>query len=379
MDQSTKYQVCTNCVMDTSDSLITFDEKGMCDHCRNFYENIKPNWHTDERGHAQLKKMIEQVKRAGRKRDYDCLIGISGGVDSSYLAYVATEKWGLRPLILTVDVGWNLNVAIENVEKIVKGLGLDMVTEVVNWEEMKDLQRAYFMSQVPYQDIPQDHAIFAAVYNFAAKHHFKYVLTGGNFSTECVREPNEWVHQNDIAQIKDIHRKFGKVPLKTFPLCGMFKYRLYYRYLKGMHIVKPLDWIPYVKADAIRELGERFGWVPYQNKHFENVFTRFYEGYWLTHKFGYDKRRCHFSSLILTGQLTRERALEILEQPPYDGKQALDDLEYIAKKLDMTPDEFRNLMAGENKTWRDYRSNKTLIDMAVKIAQAVGMERRNFR
>jgi len=374
-----EYQICTNCVMDTSDSLITFDEKGMCDHCRNFYDNIKPNWHTDERGQAQLNKMIEQVKRAGRKRDYDCLIGLSGGVDSSYLAYMAAEKWGLKPLILTVDVGWNLNVAIENVEKIVKGLGLDMVTEVVNWEEMKDLQRAFFMSQVPYQDGPQDHAIFAAVYNFAAKHRFKYVLTGGNYSTECVREPNEWVHINDIAQFKDIHRKFGTIPLKTFPFCGMFKYRLYYRYFKSMRIVKPLDWIPYVKADATRELGERFGWVPYKNKHFENVFTRFYEGYWLTHKFGYDKRRCHFSSLILTGQLTRERALEMLEQPPYDEKQALDDLEYIAKKLDMTPDEFRKLMAGENKTWRDYRSNKTIIDMAIKIAQTVGMERRNFR
>ena len=167
MNKTRQYQMCINCVMDTTDAIITFDENGMCDHCQNFYNNIKPNWHTDERGQAQLNKMIKRVKHAGRRHDYDCLIGISGGVDSSYLSYLAAEKWGLRPLILTVDVGWNLNVAIENVEKIVRGLGLDMVTEVVNWEEVKDLQRAYFMAQVPYQDIPQDHAIFAAVYNYA--------------------------------------------------------------------------------------------------------------------------------------------------------------------------------------------------------------------
>ena len=373
------YQVCTNCVMDTSDSVIEFDEKGMCDHCRNYYDNILPNWHPDETGAKQLEKTINEIKTKGKNKEYDCLIGLSGGMDSSYLLYCAKEKWGLRPLVMTVDAGWNLNVAVDNIDRLVKGMDIDMVTEVVNWEEMKDLQTAYFKAQVPYQDIPQDHVIFASVYNYAAKHGFKYVLTGGNFSTECVREPNEWVHQNDIAQIKDIHKRFGKSPLKTFPLCGMFKYRLYYRYIKGMKIIKPLDLIPYTKEKAIAEMEQRFGWVRYPNKHFENVFTRFYEGYWLPHKFGFDKRRAHFSSLILTGQLKREDALEILKKPPYDEAQAMEDMEYIAKKLDMTTDEFIDLMNGENKTYRDYKSRKQFIDLAVKIAQFVGMERRNFR
>jgi N-acetyl sugar amidotransferase len=365
--------------MDTSDSVIVFDENGMCDHCHNFYENLQPNWHTDERGAAQLEKVLDEIRRHGKGRDHDCLIGLSGGVDSSYVAYMAAEKWGLRPLIMTVDAGWNLNVAVDNIERIVKGLNLDMVTEVVNWEEMKDLQTAYFKSQVPYQDTPQDHVIFASVYNYAVKHGFKHLVTGGNHSTECVREPIEWVYQNDIVQIKDIHRRFGKIPLKTFPLCGMFRYRLYYRYIKGLKVVRALDYIPYTKETAIKELSERFGWIPYQNKHFENVFTRFYEGYWLTTKFGYDKRRAHFSSLILTGQLKREDALDIIAHPPYDEKQAMEDMEYIAKKLDMTVDEFKDLMRGENKTYKDYKSQARMIELAVRVAQFVGMERRNFR
>jgi N-acetyl sugar amidotransferase len=365
--------------MDTTDSEIKFDDDGVCDHCRNFYDNIQPNWHTDERGASELKEIIDKIKEDGKNKEHDCLIGISGGVDSSYLTYSAVEKWGLRPLIISCDVGWNLNVAVDNIERIVRALKLDLVTEVVNWEEMKDLQTAYFKSQVPYQDTPQDHAIFAAVYNFAAKNKFKYVLTGGNFSTECVREPNEWVHLNDIAQIKDIHKKFGKVPLKTLPLCGMFKYRLYYRYIKGMKIIKPLDLIPYHKESAIKELEDRFGWIRYKNKHYENTFTRFYEGYWLIKKYGFDKRKAHYSSLILTGQMTRDDALEILSTPPYPEKDALDDMEFVCKKLEIPVDEFVELMNGPKKSYKDYKSDKPLIDAAIKFAQLIGMEKRNFR
>ncbi len=374
-----KYQVCTNCVMDTSDSKIAFDEKGMCDHCHNFYENIVPHWHPDETGMAELQKQVEQIKRAGKGKKYDCIIGLSGGVDSSYLAYYAVKKLGLRPLLFACDTGWNLNVAVENVEKIVKGLDQPLYTEIVNWNEMKDLQLAFFKSQVPYQDLPQDHVIFASLYNYASKHGIKYVLTGGNNSTECVREPNEWVYNNDLRMIKDIHKKFGQIPLKTLPLCSMFKYRLYYRYMKGMKIVKPLDMIPYKKDEAIATLQKEFGWEPYANKHFESVFTRFYEGYWLVHKFGYDKRRAHFSSLVLTKQLDREKALEILKNPPYDEKQAMEDLEYVAKKLDLTKDEFLKLMEGENKTYKDYKNSAGLINAAIKIAHIVGMEKRQYR
>ena len=184
---------------------------------------------------------------------------------------------------------------------------------------------------------------------------------------------------NDLTMYKDIHKKFGQIPLKTLPLCSMFKYRLYYRYMKGMKIVKPLDMIPYKKDEAIATLQKEFGWEPYANKHFESVFTRFYEGYWLVHKFGYDKRRAHFSSLVLTKQLDREKALEILKNPPYDEKQAMEDLEYVAKKLDLTKDEFLKLMEGENKTYKDYKNSAGLINAAIKIAHIVGMEKRQYR
>lgn len=373
------YQVCSNCVMDTSDSVIQFDENGRCDHCNNYYNNILPHWHPDETGAQELEKIVAKIKKDCKNKKYDCIIGLSGGVDSSYLTYLAKEKYGLRPLIFSVNSGWNLDVANKNVERIIKGLGLDLYTEIVNWEEMKDFQLAFFKAQVPYQDIPQDHVIFAGLYNFAAKNGIKYILTGANYSTECIREPNEWVYQNDMRFIKDVHRRFGKIALKTLPLCGMFKYRLYYRYFKGMKVIQPLNLIPYNKEKAIEELEERFGWERYANKHFESIFTRFYEGYWLVKKFGYDKRKAHFSSLILTGQMTRDEALEILKQPPYDEKLAQQDLEHVSNKLDMTKEEFIELMNGENKTYRDYKNNAGLIKAAVKVAQLIGIEKRNFR
>lgn len=374
-----EYQKCTNCAMDTTDSKIIFDENGVCDHCNNFYTNIKPNWHPDETSRKKLDDMVEKIKKDGEGKKYDCIIGLSGGVDSSYLAYYAVKVLGLRPLLFACDTGWNLNVAVNNIEKITKGLNLPLYTEIVNWNEMRDLQLAFLKSQVPYQDLPQDHVIFASLYNYADKNNIKYVLTGGNNSTECVREPNEWVYQNDIKMIKDIHSKFGKVRLKTLPVCGMFKAHIYYRYVKNMKVIKMLDLLPYTKADAIATLKREFDWEPYANKHYESIFTRFYEGYWLIKKFGYDKRKCHFSSLILTNQLDRQEALDIISKPPYDERQALEDLEYVAKKLGVTREEFIEIMNQSNKTYENYKNSSSMIAMAVKIAQLLGKEKRQFR
>jgi N-acetyl sugar amidotransferase len=365
--------------MDTSDSAILLNKEGVCDHCLNFENNIKPNWHVDERGQAKIKSMVEQIKKDGQGKEFDCIIGISGGIDSSYLLYYAKEVLGLRPLAFSVDTGWNLNVAVENIEKIVKGLGLVLYTEIVNWNEMKDLQLAFFKSQVAYQDLPQDSVIFAALYNYATQYKIKHVLTGGNFSTECIREPNEWVYQNDLRMILDIHRKFGKKPLNTLPKASIFKFRLYYRLFKGMKIHRPLDSITYNKASAIQTLKDKFGYEPYANKHFESVFTRFYEGYWLVKKFGFDKRRAHFSSLISTGQLSRDEALKKLENPPYDDFQAQKDLEYVSKKLGINKDAFLLMMREPNKTYQDYRNQASLIALGVKFAQILGKEKRLYR
>ena len=373
-----EYQVCSNCVMDTSDSKIVFDKKGMCDHCHNFYENIQPNWNP-EGNPEELQKLIDKIKKDGQGKKYDCLIGLSGGVDSSYVAYCAVKKWGLRPLIFAVDTCWNLEVADKNIEKIIKKLGVDVHYEKINHDEMMDLQLAFFKSQVPYQDTPQDHNIFAALYTFAAKNGFKHILTGGNYSTECVREPNEWVHENDITLIKDIHKKFGKKSIDHLQLCGMFKYRLYYRYFKGVQLHKVLDLIRYKKAEVIDELKREFNWEPYANKHFESIFTRFYEGYWLPKKFGYDKRRAHFSSLILTGQLDRKEALEILKNPPYSEEIAMQDMEFICKEMGISVEEFKKLMEQENKTYKDYKNGYKYIHWARNLAKLFGIERRNIR
>lgn len=378
-DTHRPYQRCTNCVMDTSDSAITFDEHGVCDFCNDFYQNIQPPWQDKLKDPDLLRRTAEQIKAASKGRKYDCIIGMSGGVDSSYLCYVAKELMGLNPLVYSVDTGWNLNVAVENIERIVKALDLDMYTEVVDWNEMKDLQLAFFKSQVPYQDTPQDHAIFAGLYNYAVKHGIQYVLTGANSATECIRSPVEWVYMNDLKMIRDIHHKFGTRPLKTFPLCGMVKYRVYYPIFKGMKRVAPLDMVEYNKEKVKLFLQERFGWQPYENKHYENVFTRFYEGYYLPHKFGYDKRKCYFSNEILAGTMTREEALAELEQPPYDPQQMEEDKAYIAKKLGLTVEEFQTIIDGENKTFRDYRNSWGLIQFGTMVLRALGVEKKKFR
>ena len=378
-DTHRPYQRCTNCVMDTSDSAITFDEHGVCDFCNDFYQNIQPSWQDKLKDPDLLRRTAEQIKAASKGRKYDCIIGMSGGVDSSYLCYVAKELMGLNPLVYSVDTGWNLNVAVEHIERIVKALDLDMYTEVVDWNEMKDLQLAFFKSQVPYQDTPQDHAIFAGLYNYAVKHGIQYVLTGANSATECIRSPVEWVYMNDLKMIRDIHHKFGTRPLKTFPLCGMVKYRVYYPIFKGMKRVAPLDMVEYNKEKVKLFLQERFGWQPYENKHYENVFTRFYEGYSLPHKFGYDKRKCYFSNEILAGTMTREEALAELEQPPYDPQQMEEDKAYIAKKLGLTVEEFQTIIDGENKTFRDYRNSWGLIQFGTVVLRALGVEKKKFR
>ena len=374
MSQAT-YQICTNCIMDTTDPNITFDERGWCGYCRNFHENILPNWQPNEHGEKMLAPVIDKIKKDGKGRDHDCLIGISGGVDSCYVTYLAKEKFGLRPLMFHVDAGWNSQVGVHNIERLIDGLSLDLHTEVVDWLEMKDLQLAFLKAQVPHLDAPQDHAFFSSLYNFAAKYGFKYIITGANYSTECIREPLEWIyHASDLRQLKDIHRRFGQRPLKTFPTADIFKYKLYYRYVKGVRVVKPLNYVPYIKEDAMQELADRFGWQKYGHKHYESRFTRFFEGYWLPKKFGYDKRRTHFSSVILTKQMTREEAFESIAQPAYDEQEMAQDFEYVAKKLDLAVPELQEIMEGENKTYRDYKSRMRMISLATKVLRMLGKQ-----
>lgn len=371
------YQVCTNCVMDTSDPGISFDERGVCDQCRSFNRDVVPRWHTDERGWEALQATVEQIKAAGKGHDFDCILGMSGGVDSSYLTWIAKERLGLRPLVFHVDAGWNSQAAVNNIEKLVDGLGLDLFTEVIDWEEMRDLQLAFFKSGVPHIDLPQDHAFFATMYKFAQEYNVKYILTGGNFSTEGIRNPLEWFYYGtDLAQIRDIHGRFGTRPLKKFPLSGVLRHKIYMRYVKGIRVVKPLDFVPYHKEEAMRLLAEKFGWERYPQKHFESRFTKFFEGYWLPTKFGFDTRRVQFSSLIVTQQMTREAALEKLAEPSWDQAAIAPDFEYVATKLGITVDELRGYHNAPNKSYRDYKSQRWMFELGAWVMTRLRLDGR---
>lgn len=360
--------------MDTTDSKIVFDEKGVCDHCRTFESKILPNWDTGEKGRQQLDQIVAKVTKAGAGKDFDCIIGVSGGIDSSYLIYLAKEVLGLRPLAFHVDAGWNSQEATNNIERLVDHLKIDLFTEVIDWEEMRDLQLAFFKSGVPHIDLPQDMAFFGAMYKFAHKHDIKYILTGANLSTECIRNPVEWIYYGDTVQLKDIHRKFGQVPLKTFPISNILWHKVYLRFLKGIRVVRPLNCAPYIKADAMKLLIEKLGWQPYPQKHFESRFTRFYEGYWLPSKFGYDTRRVQFSSLILTGQMSREQALRELEKPAYDPQTIAQDFDYVATKLGISREELQGYFDAPNRSYKDYKSQRFIFDIGARVMKSLGME-----
>jgi N-acetyl sugar amidotransferase len=377
----TKYRICVTCIMDTSDPHIRFDDLGRCDYCSNFASAIRPHWHTDERGRAELMKIADAIRAAGRGKDFDCIIGLSGGLDSSYTAYIAKAKLGLRPLLFHVDTGWNIDQAVGNIEKLVDGLGLELFTEVISWEEMKDLQMAFLRSQIADQDIPQDMSIFASLYKFARKNGIKHVLTGGNYSTECCREPDEWggYPGGDALLIRDIHAKFGRRQLASFPIVDIFYYKILYQRLLGMTVVRPLNLVPFVKMEAEAELEKLFGWQKFRHKHHESRFTRFYEDYWMPRKFGFHKRRAHFSSLIMTGQMTREEAIERISSSEMGEHFLKLEFEFVAHKLDLTVPELQAIFDGSNKTFRDYRNKRWLIGIGASVMRRLGMERRLFR
>lgn len=369
------YTVCANCVMDTTDSAIVFDNDGICDHCTTFYEKIEPSWDTDQRGQDGLDQMVEKIRADGKGKDFDCIIGMSGGIDSSYLLYMAKEKLGLRPLVFHVDAGWNSQIAVNNIERLVEGLDLDLFTEVIDWEEMKDLQRAFFRSGVPHIDTPQDHSFFAMMYKFATEHKVRHILTGANFSTECIRNPLEWMYyQSDSIQIRDIHSQFGERPLNNFPITSILWHKIWLPYIRGIKVLKPLNNLPYIKAEARELLMERFGWQPYPQKHFESRFTRFYESYWLPERFGYDVRKVQFSSLILTGQMTRKDALEELEKPSFDRETIGQDIEFVANKLDITVDELMSYLTLPKKNHNDYKNQQQIYRIGARVMRLLGIE-----
>lgn len=374
-------QICTKTIMDTSDPAITFNERGESDHYSNFQNNILPDWNFGEGKMDELMKIATRIKKSRKGKDFDCIIGVSGGLDSSYALYIAKEIMGLRPLAFHVDAGWNTDHAVSNIENLISKLEVDLYTEVINWEEMKDLQIAFFKSQIPDQDLPQDIAFFSALYAFAKKNKIEYVITGGNYSTECCREPEAWGAYPGIDKklITDIHSRFGKLKLKSFPIIDILKYRIYYKYFFGIKVFKPLNFIKYNKAEAEKILTEKLQWKPFKHKHHESRFTRFFEDYWLPMKFGYDRRRAHFSSLIMTGQMTREDALVRISKPELSEDFHEREFNFIADKLDLKREELQELFQGQNKTYQDYNNKRWLVGLGTTVLKIMGLEKRLVR
>lgn len=367
--------------MDTSDPNIRFDGAGICDYCVNFDERILPEWNFGVGREAQLHMLAQEIRAEARGKDFDCIIGLSGGLDSSYAAYTAREKMGLRPLLVHVDAGWNTDQAVGNIEKLVDGLGLELYTEVVNWEEIKRLQVAFLRSGIPDQDLVQDAAFFSGLYRFARQHRIKHIITGSNFSTECCREPEEWGGYLGIDKrlFSDIWRQFGEGELTSFPLTDIVVYKILYQEIMGMKVHHPLNLVPYIKKNAEEELKQRFDWQRFKHKHHESRFTRFYEDYWLPRRFGYEKRRAHFSSLILTSQMTREEALDRIARPEMDEHFLRQEFEFVAHKLGLTVAELQGLFEMPRRTYRDYRNKRWMIGFGAGALRALGLEKRYFR
>ena len=378
---SNTYRICSQCIMDSSDPDIVFDDGGLCDHCLGFEHNISPNWHSDWRGEKELTELSEKIRKGNKNSDFDCIIGLSGGLDSSYAAYIAVEKMGLRPLLFHVDAGWNTSQAVGNIEKLVDGLGLDLYTEVVDWEEVKRLQLAFLRSGIADQDLVQDAAFFGGLYKFARQNGVKHIITGSNFSTECCREPEAWGGYLgiDTRLFGDIWRRFGSGKLKSFPIVDTFITKIWYQKILRMQVHYPLNLVPYEKLHAEKELHQKFGWKSFQHKHHESRFTRFYEDFWLPRRFGFEKRRAHFSSLIMTGQMQREDALDRISRPEMSEHFLKQEFEYTANKLDISELELQELFDMPKKTFSDYKNKRWLIGAGTKLFSWLGLERRNFR
>jgi N-acetyl sugar amidotransferase len=347
---------CTRCIMDSAgDPAITFDASGVCSHCRRYDELRSSRVATGESGRRALETIVGEIKRAGRGREYDCIIGVSGGVDSTYVAYLVHEL-GLRALAVHFDNGWDSELAVKNIEHVLKKLDIDLFTYVVDWPEFRDLQLAFLRASTPDGEVPTDHAISALLWREASRRGIRYIISGMNFTTESISVPDWAYGHSDWRYIKDVHRRYGSVPLRTYPRFG-WPFLFYVNVVKRVRIVSVLNYVDYRKEEAMQLLQERLGWKYYGGKHHESIYTRFYQGYVLPRKFGIDKRYGHLSDLINAGQLSRDQALREIQSPPYAEDLQQEDLAYVTKKLGLTAQKFEEIMQTPRRTFRDFRNS----------------------
>lgn len=358
------YRICTNCVMDTSDRDIIFDENGICNHCHKYEDSLSDRVFDAKSANVKLEQLVKQIKANGQGKDYDCLIGVSGGVDSTYVAYLV-KNLGLRPLAIHLDNGWNSELAVKNIENVLTKMKIDLFTYVMNWEEFRSLQLSFLKASTPDGEIPSDHAIFALLFNEANKRGIKHIITGMNYRTESIL-PKSWAQGHlDWRYISAVNKKFGKKVLKSFPRITIHKL-FYYWAVKRTKYISILNYVNYNKLEVMKVLQDELGWKYYGGKHYESVYTRFYQSYILPEKFNIDKRRAHCSNLILSKQMTRDEALAELKKPTCDPKIVAEDIEFTTKKLQISREEFDNIMRLPIKSYQDYPNQEFWIQLMRK-------------
>ncbi|MES2778075.1 MAG: N-acetyl sugar amidotransferase [Bacteroidota bacterium] len=361
------YQVCTNCVLDTSEPTISFDEQGVCNFCRQYKTKDEQTSMSKEQKQQKLQAAINTIKQKGAGKQYDCIIGLSGGVDSSYVAWLVKHH-GLRPLAVHFDNGWNAELAVHNIEHICKKLDIDLYTHVVDWEEFRDLQLAFLKSGVANAEIPTDHGIFAILYHLARKYHVKYIIDGVNDATESniSLTIGGWNYA-DLVQLNAIYKRFGTGKLKTYPRMGLLQKFINRKILK-INQFSILNYIDYNKAAVKQFLQKELGWRDYGGKHFESTFTKWHQAVYLPQRFGFDKRRLHLSDLILAGQITRDEAIEELKNPALSAAAIAELEEYVQKKLGFTASEYSQLKAAAPKTYKDYPNSEKWMKLYKKFS-----------
>jgi len=365
--------ICLKCVMDDSDPNVGIDSSGVCAQCRNYEQKVAPglnNW-----SRKDTATFIQNLKSRAKRDKYDCIIGLSGGLDSSYLAYKVVKQFGLRAKLFHVDAAWNTPQATRNIHRLVAHLGCDFETKVVDWESLRQLQIAFFKSGVAHIDVPQDHAFLASVYGKANEEGIGTILNGGNFATEGIRNPLSWLYfGSDTRQLHDIAAKFG-ADISNYTVASALKHRIFFRYIKRIRNLKPLNYMTFTKREAELELEAAYGFEPYAQKHFESYFTKFFEGYWLPVRFGYDTRKPQFSSLIWSGDMTRPEALERLKTPALNNLEASLLKSYVADKLHISVSDLDRFEGLEKRTFTDYKNMSDIYSFGAKVLSSVGLEK----
>lgn len=355
------YQRCVKCVMDTSDSEITFDDDGICNHCKSYKDRLNSRLYNQEERDEKLSSLVNEIKCNSLNNEYDCIIGVSGGVDSTYVAYL-TKKLGLKPLAIHFDNGWNSELAVSNIEKVLKKLEIDLLTYVIDWEEFRDLQKSFLYASTPDGEIPTDHAINALLFREASKRNIKYIINGMNFATESISVKSWAYGHSDWTYIKDVHRKYGRVKLKNYPFFNLFLL-FYWTFIKKIKVISILNYIDYNKKQVMEIIQNELDWVYYGGKHYESVYTRFFQGYILPKKFGIDKRKGHLSDLIYSGQITKEDALDELEKDIYPSNLFNDDFIFVKKKFLLSDKEFDQIINTPVKSYKEFKNIERKIDL----------------